>query len=71
LYAGGGLAWRNTIFPDAPGRRTKQGYSVVLGLRSMPNRQSSFGTQIELRWIFVDPQLKPRVFSLGVNFPLW
>ncbi len=71
LYAGGGLAWRNTVFPNRPGRRTKQGYSAVVGLHTMPSDRSRFGTQIELRWIFVDSQLKPRVFSIGVNFPLW
>ncbi len=71
LYGGGGLAWRSTIFHDEPGRRTKQGYSIVVGLRSLPGGRSSFGTQIQLRWIFVDPVLKPRVLSFGVNFPLW
>ena len=71
FYAGGGMAWRNTIFPDKPGRQTKRGHTFVLGLRSMPPRQARFGTEIQLRWILVDKVLKPRVFSFGVNFPLW
>ncbi len=70
IYAGGGLAWRNTIFDNQVGRRTKQGTSIVIGVRSKPPH-SRFGTQLELRWIFVDPTLKPRVLSLGINFPLW
>lgn len=69
LYGGGGLAWRNTIFEGKTGRQTKQGYSIVIGLRSFPVT-SHFETQFEFRWIFVDPVLRPRVFSLGINIPL-
>ena len=71
VYAGGGLAWRNTIFDGQSGRQTKQGHTIVVGLVSSPNGRARLGTQIELRWIFVDPVLKPRVFSFGVNLPLW
>jgi hypothetical protein len=70
LYAGGGLAWRNTIFDNQRGRETKRGRSIVIGVRSNPP-DAHFGTQIEMRWIFVDPVLKPRVFSFGINVPLW
>lgn len=70
IYAGGGLAWRNTIFDNQVGRQTKRGETIVIGVRSRPPH-SRFGTQLELRWIFVDPMLKPRVLSLGINFPLW
>ncbi len=69
IYGGGGLAWRNTIYEHQTRRQTKQGESIVVGVRSFP-AHARFGTQLSLRWIFVDPVLKPRVISLGINFPL-
>lgn len=70
LYFGGGLAVRNTIFDD-PGRTTKTGWDAVVGLKSAGFAGTPIGTQLEVRWIFVDEDLKPRVLSLGVNLPLW
>jgi hypothetical protein len=72
VYLGGGLAFRNSVFgstPTAP-RETKQGYSIVAGIRS-----SSGGfltSQLEVRWIFLsDSPFNPKLITFGVNFPLW
>jgi len=74
LYVAAGPAWRNTIFntrsPTA-GRETKVGWSIAVGLKSSPLGRTPFGTQIDVRWVFVDDVIKPRVISFGVNFPLW
>ena len=77
LYGGVGLAMRNSIFinPDRDldldsQRETKTGPAYVLGLRSSVFG-ASFGTQLEIRWIRVDDNVRPRVLTFGVNFPLW
>jgi hypothetical protein len=69
LYAGGGLAVRNTLFPGGVGRQTATGWGWVAGIRSSPG--SRIGIQLEARQIHVDESLKPRLLTFGVNFPLW
>ena len=74
LYAGGGLAWRNTMFGSdlTAGRRTVQGYSIVVGFETGRIAGTSLSPQVEIRWSFLkETALNPRVISLGVNFPLW
>jgi hypothetical protein len=68
IYVGGGFAYRNTVYEEELGRETRRGYSVFFGLRSppVPGRLS---TQIELRWSFIS-ELRPRMLTLGVNFPV-
>jgi len=71
-YAGGGLAWRNSIFTSGPGssRETVRGFSVLVGLKSGTVAEL-FGSQIELRWIFLDDVLfDPQTVTFGINFPL-
>jgi len=70
VYAGGGIAWRNTIFEGSE-RETRQAPTVVVGARSGALFGAPFGTQIEMRWTFPEGDFKPRSLSLGVNFPLW
>lgn len=70
IYAGGGLAWRNTLW-SGPDRETRRAPTAVVGLRSGATFGAPFGTQLEMRWTFPEGALKPRVLSLGVNFPLW
>ncbi|MDA0313427.1 MAG: hypothetical protein O2992_15125 [Gemmatimonadetes bacterium] len=72
LYAGGGVAWRNSIFTSGPGgpRETIRGFSVLLGLKSGTVAEF-FGSQIELRWVFLDGvPFDPQTITFGVNFPL-
>lgn len=72
IYAGGGLAFRNSIYgsdPETP-RSTERGYSVVAGVRSIGT--GPFGVQLEVRWTFLDVAVRnPRSISLGINFQLW
>lgn len=68
LYVAGGLAVRNTIFPGEPRRQTKTGAGLAVGFRSPAGTR--VGTQVEFRQIFVDPDLKPRTLTIGVNFAL-
>lgn len=70
LYAGGGLAWRNTLW-SGPDRETRRAPVVVVGARSGATFGAPFGTQLEMRWTFPEGAFRPRVLSLGVNFPLW
>lgn len=70
LYAGGGIAWRNTIY-EGPGRETRTAPTLVVGARSGTLFGGPFGTQIEMRWSFPEGDFKPRALTLGVNFPLW
>jgi hypothetical protein len=70
VFAGGGFGWRNTIF-DGPERETRRAATAVVGARSGTLFGAPFGTQIEMRWTFLDGPLKPRMLTLGVNFPLW
>ncbi|GMV06319.1 MAG: hypothetical protein AMXMBFR53_25950 [Gemmatimonadota bacterium] len=70
IYAGGGIAWRSTIY-EGPDRETRRAPTVVVGARSSALFGSPFGTQIEMRWTFPEGDFKPRSLTLGVNFPLW
>lgn len=70
LYAGAGLAMRNSIF-DGPERETRTGASVLIGLVSRGFGDVPLGTQLEARWVFLDADFSPRVLTLGVNLPLW
>jgi hypothetical protein len=70
LYLGGGPVWLNSIF-TGPDRTTEVGWSFVVGL-SLPGVSGvPFGTQLQLRQSYVADLRRRRVFSLGVNFPLW
>ena len=72
IYAGGGLALRNSLFTDEPGadRETKTGVGAVVGVKG--GGPGPFGTQVEFRWVFLpNDDYDPRTISLGVNFPLW
>jgi hypothetical protein len=76
LYIGGGLVWRDTIYPDntsegISGRTTKRWADVVAGLRTGQLGVLPITTQIEIRWVFVDAPVKPRYLTLGFNLPLW
>lgn len=71
LYAGVGLAWRNTIFGPDPtaARSTERGYSVVAGVKS--GGSGLLGTQVEARWVFLDQlPFDPRLITLGISFAL-
>jgi hypothetical protein len=70
LYAGGGLAWRNTLYADGA-RATKRVPTIVAGARSPALFGAPFGTQIEVRWIRVDTPAKPKLLTFGINLPLW
>jgi hypothetical protein len=71
LMLGGGPVARNGVFDPGLGRETRKGWDVAVGLKTMPGRGIPFGIQVQERWIFVRSAVKPRVLSLGVNFPLW
>ncbi len=70
LYGAGGVAIRNTIFEGA-GRETRVGGSVAVGLMNRGSGDVPIGTQLEVRWVFIDAPFKPRVLTFGVNLPLW
>jgi hypothetical protein len=67
ISVGGGPVWLNSVYHDeenvALPRETRQGYSLLAGLRS----GGRFGTSIELRWLFVD-DLEPRFITLAFTF---
>ena len=71
-YFGGGLGYRNSIFGDNPAspRETKRGYTATVGIKST-GIGAAFGTQLEIRWIFLEDIRNARIITLGVNFPLW
>ena len=69
FFAGGGVAWRNTIYQGA-GRETRMAPVMVLGARSSAGALAPFGTQVEVRWTYPEGVFKPRALTLGVNFPL-
>ena len=72
LYLGGGVVWRDTIYPEtAPARATKRWPDIVAGLRTGQLGVLPITTQIETRWVFVDTPVHPRYLSLGLNLPLW
>ncbi|MFQ5535979.1 MAG: hypothetical protein ACE5GJ_00885 [Gemmatimonadota bacterium] len=70
LYLGGGLAVRNTIF-EGPGRESRTGSNLVVGLVSRAADRRPFGFQLELRYSFLNAAFRPRILTFGVNFPLW
>ena len=71
FYAGGGMAWRNTEWVAGSPRETRSSPVTVAGLRSGTLGGAPFGTQLEMRWTWLDGPYKPRVLTLGINFPLW
>lgn len=71
IFLGGGVVWRNSIFDDPPNRETKTAPDVVAGVRSGPLFGGNLNSQLEIRWVFLDTAVKPRIFTFGVNFPLW
>lgn len=73
LYLGGGAAFRNTLWPADDGelggeRETRTGYTIFGGVHG-GRAFSTFVTQIELRWSFIDP-FEPRSVTLGLNYPV-
>jgi hypothetical protein len=67
LSLGGGPLWLNTVYDDeldAP-RETRQGWTVVAGLRS---RGTPFGADLEFRWVFVEDVENPRYIALAVTW---
>lgn len=70
VYAGGGFAWRNSIY-DGPERETRRAPVAVVGAKTGALMGAPFGTQLEMRWIYMEGPYKPRILTLGVNFPLW
>lgn len=71
VYAGVGLAWRNTVWEVGSPRETRSASVTVAGVRSSAGRGAPFGTQLEMRWTWLGDLFKPRVLTLGINFPLW
>jgi len=69
LYAGGGAAFRHTLYEEDRGLETRTGYSVFAGLRPPPER-GELNPQIELRWTFVGDFQRPRTITVGANWPL-
>lgn len=70
VYLAGGPVARNSIF-EGPERETRYGSSVALGFMGRGSGDVPIGTQLEVRWTFVDAQFSPRTLSFGVNLPLW
>lgn len=71
FFLGGGIGWRNSIYENAPERETKTAPIVVAGVRTGRMFAANLTTQIEMRWIFLDTAVKPRVLTFGLNVPLW
>lgn len=72
LYVGGGLGWRNTIFPGSDQRETRSAPSVMVGLRSGGITPVNLTVQLEARWVILaNNKVDPRVLTFGVNLPLW
>lgn len=70
LYGGGGLGMRNTVYPEATGRSTELGYTLVVGARLVGSAR--IVPQIEYRWVFIDAApVTYQQFTLGLNFALW
>lgn len=69
IYAGAGIAWRNTLY-EGPDRETRLAPTVVVGILTSSLGGAPFGTQIEMRWSYPEGEFRPRVLSLGVNFRL-
>lgn len=72
LYGGGGLALRNSVYGEGLDRETRTGANVVVGLATRGRfGDIPLGVQFEARWVFLDADFDPRVFTFGVNVPLW
>jgi hypothetical protein len=71
FYAGVGLAWRNMVWDQVSPRETRTAPVTVAGLRTGLFPGAPFGAQVEMRWIWLDRPLNPRILTLGINFPLW
>jgi hypothetical protein len=69
LYVGGGLTWR-TAFYDS-NRETRRTPVIVAGAKSPAIFGSPIRTQLEVRWIRVDTDVKPKTLNFGINLPLW
>jgi len=71
LYAGGGLGWRNTIYPDGTNQRhTEMGFTALIGFRLVG--LGLLVPQLEYRWVFIDAApFTYQSLSLGVNLALW
>jgi hypothetical protein len=69
LYAGGGVAFRNTLYDEALGKETRTGYSLFAGIRPRAER-GEINPQIEMRWTFVGDFVRPRTITVGANWPL-
>lgn len=70
VYLAGGPVARNTIY-DGPDRETRYGSSVALGFMNRGSGDVPIGTQLEIRWMFLDADFSPRTLTFGVNLPLW
>lgn len=72
LYGGGGFALRSSIFDEGGDRESRTGGNVVVGLTTRGRlAEVPLGVQIEARWVFLDADFDPRLFTFGVNVPLW
>ncbi|HSW28557.1 MAG TPA: hypothetical protein VLH75_03590 [Longimicrobiales bacterium] len=71
VYGGVGMAWRSTVWEEGGPRETRSAPVTVVGVRSGTLGGAPFGTQLEMRWIWLDGPFRPRVLTLGINFPLW
>jgi len=71
LFAGGGLVWRNTIYEGSSSRETKRWWDLVVGLRTGQLSSIPLTAQLQIRWVFVDEPINPRILTFGVNLPLW
>lgn len=69
LYAGGGVAARNTVYEIGSERETRVGGSGVVGLRS--GSGSIAGIQLEARKTWLDADFSPTAFTIGINISLW
>lgn len=71
LYGGGGLAMRSSIWDESGVRETKSGPTAVLGLKTQAVGGGPVGIQIQVRWMWVDEDIRPQTMTFGLNFPLW
>ena len=71
VYAGVGVGWRSTIWDVGAARETRSAPVTVAGVWTNRVTGAPFGTQLEMRWTWVDEVFKPRALTLGINFPLW
>ncbi len=69
-YVAAGPMARSSIF-DGPEREIRYGASLALGFMSRGSGDVPIGTQLEIRWSFIDAPFSPRTLMFGVNLPLW